>query len=155
MAINPNTQFSSGAVYTADQANRFPRGVMALTYGTASDGTITAEEVQITGGSFTAVSTRFYRVTYFEPYLSSTANCVFTMRIRLTNLAGGIWQSNNVINTVGNVFFGTSGISQALVSGISGTQNFVGTLACSAGTGNASRSGTQYGFLTVEDIGPA
>ena len=28
MAVNPNTQFSSGAVYTADEANRFPRGVM-------------------------------------------------------------------------------------------------------------------------------
>jgi hypothetical protein len=28
MAINPNTQFSSGAVFTADEANRFPRGIM-------------------------------------------------------------------------------------------------------------------------------
>ena len=151
---NPNTAFSSGAVYTADQANRFPRGVMALTYQTNTDGTVTAEEVQITGASFTAISTRYYRVTYFEPYLSSTANTVFTMRIRLGNIGGGIWQTNNVINTVGSVFFGTSGISQALVSGISGTQNFVGTLSCSAGTGNASRSGTSYGFLLVEDIGP-
>jgi hypothetical protein len=30
MAINPNTQFSSGAVFTADQANRFPRGIMLM-----------------------------------------------------------------------------------------------------------------------------
>lgn len=150
----PNTNFSAGAVLTAAQQNNFPRGVMSLTYQTGSDATITAEEVQVIGASFTAISTRFYRVTYFEPYLSSTANCVFTMRIRQTNLAGGVWQTNPVINTVGSIFFGTTGISQALVSGISGTQNFVGTLTCSAGTGNASRSGTSYGFLLVEDIGP-
>lgn len=151
---NPNTNFSNGAVLTAAQQNRFPRGVMTLTYQTNSDATITAEEVQITGPSFTAISNRYYRVTYYEPYLSANASTIFTMRIRLGNIAGGIWQTNNVINTIGNVFFGTSGISQALVSGISGTQNFVGTLAASSGTGNASRSGTQYGFLLVEDIGP-
>lgn len=156
MAINPNTDFSSGAILTADQQNRFPRGVMARNTATASDATITAEEVQITGSSFTAVANRFYRITYFEPYVASSgANCVFTLRIRQTNLAGAIQNSAASLNTVGNVFFGTSGICEAISTFSAGTVNVVGTLQASAGTGQASRTATQYAFLLVEDIGPA
>ena len=156
MAINPNTNFSSGAVLTAAQQNRFPRGVMAYNTATASDTTVTAEEVQITGSSFTAVASRNYRITYFEPYVASnTANCVFTMRIRQTNLAGAVQNSSTVLNTVGNVFFGTSGICQAVSTFSAGTVNIVGTLAASAGTGQAIRSATGYAMLLVEDIGPA
>ncbi len=51
MAINPNTNFSAGAVLTSAQQNRFPRGVMAFTKATAS-GAINSEAVQITGSSF-------------------------------------------------------------------------------------------------------
>ena len=155
MAINPNTDFSSGAILTAAQQNRFPRGVMARNTATASDATVTVEEVQITGSSFTAVANRYYRITYFEPYLSSTASTVYTMRIRQTNLAGAIQNSCTVINTVGSVFFGTSGICEAISTFSAGTVNVVGTLTSSAGTGNASRSATGYAFLLVEDIGPA
>jgi len=36
MAINPNTDFTSGAVLTAAQQNRFPRGVMALATSSTS-----------------------------------------------------------------------------------------------------------------------
>ena len=36
MAINPNTDFTAGAVLTAAQQNRFPRGVVALTFDTAT-----------------------------------------------------------------------------------------------------------------------
>ena len=152
---NPNTAFSSGAVYTADQANRFPRGVMAYNTATATDATVTAEEVQITGSSFTAVASRNYRITYFEPSMSSnTANCVFTMRIRQTNLAGALQNSCAVLNTVGSVFFGTGGICQAVSTFSAGTVNVVATLSASAGTGQAGRGSTTYAFLLVEDIGP-
>ena len=48
MAINPNTDFSSGAVLTAAQQNRFPRGVMAYAQTTTSDATITVEEIEVT-----------------------------------------------------------------------------------------------------------
>jgi hypothetical protein len=151
----PNTTFVSGAVLTAAQQNNFPRGVMAYNTATASDATVTAEEVQITGSSFTAVANRNYRITYFEPYVASNAaNCVFTMRIRQTNLAGAVQNSCTVLNIVGSVFFGTSGICQAVSTFSAGTVNLVGTLAASAGTGQASRSATQYAMLLVEDIGP-
>lgn len=152
---NPNVTFSSGAVYTADQANRFPRGVMAYNTATASDTTVTAEEVQITGSSFTAVASRYYRITYVEPYVASnTANCVFTMRIRQTNLAGAVQNTFTTLNTVGSVFWGTHGICECVSTFSAGTVNVVATLTASAGTGQAIRSGTGYAFLLVEDIGP-
>ena len=155
MAINPNTDFSSGAVLTADQQNRFPRGVMARNTVTGPDATVTVEEVQITGSSFTAVANRYYRITYFEPYLSSTASTVYTMRIRQTNLAGAVQNSCTVFNSAASIFFGTVGICEAISTFSAGTVNVVGTLQSSSGTGNASRSATSYAFLLVEDIGPA
>jgi hypothetical protein len=152
---NPNVNFTAGAIYTAAQANRFPRGVMAFNTATANDNTVTTEEVQITGSSFTAVASRYYRITYFEPGMAcNTANCVFTMRIRQTNISGTVLNSGATLNTVGNIFFGTTGILQSVSTFSAGTVNVVATLAASTGTAGAGRSATQYAFLLVEDIGP-
>ena len=152
---NPNTNFSAVAVYTAAQANRFPRGVMAYNASIVSDPTITAEELQITGSSFTAVANRYYRITYFEPSLAgNTANMVFDMRIRQTNIFGAIQNNSRVLNNVGSIFVPTSGTVQAIVTLSAGTTNFVATLSCSAGTGQAGRGGGIFAFLLVEDIGP-
>ena len=146
----PNTTFVSGAVLTAAQQNNFPRGVMALNQSTTTDGSITAEEVQITGSSFTAVAGRNYRITYFEP------NCVngtgyFTFRIRQTNLAGTLL--NTSYNTAG------TGIDrQAIMIWVgtfsAGTVNVVATAQQSAGTGTLGRGATTVAYLLVEDIGP-
>jgi hypothetical protein len=130
-----------------------PRGIVVNNTATAADATITSEEVQITGSSFTAVAGRVYKITYVENALSSTAACVFTMRIRQTNISGTLLQTASVLNTVGNVFFGTSGICTGIATFSSGTVNLVATLQCSAGTGNAGRTSTQYAFLLVEDLG--
>jgi len=153
MAINPNTDFSSGAILTAAQQNRFPRGVMAYNEVTASDATITSEEVQITGSNFTAVANRYYRITYFEPTLLGSVAGTFQQRIRLTNLTGTLQQQSNVTMVViGNAGAGTC---STVVTLTAGTQNVVGTLQASAGTGNATRSATSKAWLLVEDIGPA
>jgi hypothetical protein len=155
MAISPNTDFTSGQILTATNANQWPRGVMAFTKATTSDNTITAEEVQITGGSFTAVANRYYKVTYFEPDpFSTTATGNLAVRLRLTNLAGTLLQacftqlpSSGVTNsTVTLTWVGTL---------TAGTTNFVATLASSAGTASAGRAADQFAFLMVEDIGPA
>jgi hypothetical protein len=156
MAINPNVDFTTGQTLLASQQNRFPRGIMAYNDVAISDGTVTAEEVMITGSSFTAVANRYYRVTYQEPSLASAgANAVFTMRIRLTNLAGAIQNEVRELNQSASIAIPTSGICQAIVTLTAGTRNFVATLQCSSGTGQAQRSGTILGFLLVEDIGPA
>jgi hypothetical protein len=151
MAINPNTDFSSGAVLTAAQQNRFPRGVMALNSATATDSSITAEEVQITGSSFTAVAGRYYRITYFEPNIVQGTS-YFTFRIRQTNLAG------TVLNTSYNTA-GTGIDRQAMMIWVgtfsAGTVNVVATAAQISGTGTLGRGATTVAYLLVEDIGPS
>lgn len=157
MAINPNTDFTAGAILTAAQQNRFPRGVMAYNAVTATDATVTAEEVQITSSSFTAVANRYYKITYFEPGMSvNTANVVFTLRIRQgTTTAGTQLASSSSVNTSGSIFNGTVGICYAVTTFAAAATQVCATLACSAGTASASRSASQPAFILVEDIGPA
>ena len=151
MAINPNTNFSTGQVATSDQMNRFPRGVMALTQNTTSDNSITAEEVQITGASFTAVANRYYKISYFEPNLNAGTG-YFTFQIRKTNISGTVIQQFYEQNGSGLDRF-AHGIWVGTLT--AGSQNFVATASMSAGTGNLSRGGTRIAYLLVEDIGPA
>jgi len=146
----PNTTFVSGAVLTAAQQNNFPRGVMALNSATATDATITAEEVQITGSSFTAVAGRNYKITYFEPNPTGGTG-YFAFRIRQTNLAG----------TVLNTAYQTAGASIERQSHLiwvgtfsAGTVNVVATAQQTAGTGSLVRASTVVAYLLVEDIGP-
>ena len=150
MAITPNTAFSSGAVYTANQANRYPRGVMQYNTNSTTDASITGEEIQITSSSFTPATGRLYRISYYEPGFGSSTPAAMTMRIRLTNLAGAVQQQGIVYNT------GTqqqSGFITNVVSFTAVSTVLVATLQNSAGTGSANRSGTAQGVLLVEDIG--
>lgn len=156
MAINPNTDFSSGAVLTAAQQNRFPRGVMAYNAVTANDLTITAEEIQITSSSFTAVANRYYRITYYEPQISTaaTTGTFFISRVRLTNLAGTQYASGivqNIAAASNNYTLTTS----AVVTLSAGSTVIVASLAYSSGTGAATRTATSPAYLLIEDIGPA
>lgn len=152
MAINPNTDFSSGAVLTADQQNRFPRGVMAYNTATATDATITVEEVQITSSAFTAVANRYYRIIYFEPAFGSTAGSTMTMRVRQTNITGTVLQTTNIYN---NSFYQQNGMLIGFSTFSAGSVTLVATLQQAAGTGSAVRSATSVAFLSVEDVGPS
>lgn len=151
MAINPNSDFSVSGVLTAAQQNRFPRGVMAFNSTTTTDSTITAEEVQITGSSFTAVASRYYRITYFEPNLYN-GNGNATGRIRLTNLAGTqLQQSLMLLGATVDRFMIVVWVGTLTA----GTTNVVATQQCASGTGYASRASTYPAYIVVEDIGPA
>jgi len=150
MAITPNTLFSSGAVYTADQANRFPRGIMQYNTASATDASVTAEEIQITLSAFTAVTGRLYRISYYEPGFGSSVAAAMTMRIRLTNLAGAVQQTGIVYNTGAQQ---QNGFITSVVSLTAGSTVLVATLQNSAGTGSANRSATAQAILMVEDIG--
>ena len=155
MAISPNTNFSTGQVFTSAQANAFPRGIMSLSTATSTISTITTEVVTLTGSSFTAVANRYYKVTYFEPdvYQSSGASGYFGMSIRQTNLAGTLL-ATSYENFSGA---GANAIGLAIWIGTlsAGTQNFVGTLTTNLGVMGASRTSVQVAQLLVEDIGPA
>jgi len=151
MAINPNTDFTAGAILTAEQQNRFPRGIMAYNQVTVNKTGVTVEEVRITGSSFTAVANRYYKVTYFEPNpLGGTG--FFTFRIRSTNLAGTQLQSS--FQTAGSGIERT-GIAVWVGTLSAGATNFVGTVAMSAGSGTVASGAIFPAFLMVEDIGPA
>ena len=151
MAIAPNTTFTT-QVLTSTQMNALPFGICALTTNTTSDSTITStEEVQITGSSFTAIANRYYKITYYEAD-GNAGTGYFTLRIRLTNLAGTVLQT----------CYETSGASQdhaipCIYIGTltAGTTNVVGTAAMSSGTGIMARGATIQAYLLVEDIGPA
>ena len=157
MAISPNDDFTAGQILTATECNQFPRGVMALTKATATDATVTTEEVQITSSSFTAVANRYYKITYFEPAMSvNSPSVVFTLKIRQgTTTAGTQLSSALVVNTSGSIFNATEGICYAVTTFSAGATQVCATLACTAGTASASRSATQAAFILVEDIGPA
>ena len=151
MAINPNTDFTTGAVLTSAQQNRFPRGIMALTQNTTTDSSVTAEEVQITGAAFTAVANRYYKITYFEPNIVSGTG-YFTFQIRLSNISGTVIQQFYEQSASGTDRF-AHGIWVGTLT--AGSQNYVATASMSSGTGTLSRGSNRVAYLLVEDIGPA
>lgn len=147
-----------GSLAVTDDITRgdvsLPRGVMSYDIVTTSDTTIsTTEEVQITGSSFTAVTGRLYKITYYEgtTYLGAAGSNYLKLRIRQTNLSG----TQLAFSTpyVLSVFSGGVIVS-ALTTFTSGTVNVVATAQANAGTTNQCvRSATQPAYLLVEDIG--
>ena len=144
-----------GSLAVTDDITRggvsLPRGIMSFTSRTTADSTITGEEVQITGASFTAVANRYYKITYFEPSVlhntGNTGNVV--ARIRLTNISGSVIQQS--LSWVYSTYDDMSCV--AITTLTAGTTNFVATLQSPSGTMTANRGSIQYAFLLVEDIG--
>ena len=158
MAINPNTDFSSGAVFTADQANRFPRGVMALATSTTSY-TLTTSEVIATGMTvtFTAVANRYYRITYFEPQGQTASVASNTqLTLRQTNATGTVLQ--NTIFQNESAATDQQGITcMRTMTFSAGSITVVGTAKCNSTTGAPQliRDSNRQAQLLIEDIGPA
>ena len=156
MAINPNTDFSTGSILTADQQNRFPRGIMAQASGNGNLGITTTETVTMTANTFTAVANRYYRLTYFEPIATPNAGAgnYIQLRIRLNNATGTIYAMGQSQATGA-----TSGTAVMTVTSINtftaGSVVLVATAQVNTGNGALYRSGDFLGRLIVEDIGPA
>ena len=156
MAINPNTDFTTGAVLTAAQQNRFPRGVMAYGEATGDFGITTTEAVSITAVTFTAVANRYYKITYFEPALGAPAGAgnFSQTRIRLNNATGtqyalGQYQASGA--TASSVSITT----MAIETFSAGSVTIAATAVCNTGTATAFRGATLPAFLLIEDIGPS
>ena len=159
MAIAPNTTFVSGAVLTAAQQNAFGFGVVAYTESAVAPTNVgTTEAVVLTGLSFTAIASRYYKVTYFEPqtYTASGSPAFLNIRIRLTNLAGTqkqlAYKSSAGVNT--QDFYV---MTQYIGTLTAGTNNFVvtGQSSTAASTFGMARGAMSLAYLLVEDIGPA
>jgi hypothetical protein len=159
MAINPNTNFTAGAILTADQQNRFPRGVMAYAES-ATNYTLTASTAVATGMtvSFTAVAGRYYRVTYYEPQVQTNNTLSGNTRtsIRLTNAGGTQFSLTILQNETAAAINGTITCT-AVVTLSAGATTIVGCAITSSTSGAPTliRGATSPSFIVVEDIGTA
>jgi len=139
MAITNNTDFSSGAILTAQQQNNFPRGIMAVSKATSTDATITTVED--------------YRVTYFEPEVTGTSGAYTNILIFLTSIAGTQLSGGYVYAPATNSY---STITVTAISTFTaGTVIIKGAASASSGTSKLGRIAAQPAFLMVEDIGTA
>jgi len=155
MAIAPNTTFVSGAVYTASQANAYGFGVVALGTSSTSSSAVSVETLSVTSNSFTAIASRYYKITYYEPtllYSSGTVTYV-DLNIRLTSISGTMQQAGSVkISSADR----NSGIVTIVKTLSAGATVVVGTFTpTGGGTATAFRAATALAYILVEDIGPA
>jgi hypothetical protein len=153
MAISPNDTFTSGQILTAQECNQFPFGVVAYAQSTTTDTFTTAEKVMLTSTSFTAIASRYYKITYFEPsQINSVATGESATNLRLTNISGAIQQTSNLWTT--SVVY-ASQISQVITTLTAGATTICATQTAAAGTTTCRRSASNKAFIVVEDIGPA
>jgi len=146
---NPNTNFSAGAVYTAAQANRFPRGVMGYAESTVNYLNFTVIGTVLTT-TFTAVASRYYRITYFEPGLFSNGAAT-NITMTIANGATALQQSV----TTGNVTYGQQGTAMTVETFAAGSVTINARLTNTGGiNASAGRNANTPAFLLVEDIGP-
>jgi hypothetical protein len=148
MAINPNTDFSPGEIFTAGQADRFPRGIMSFAKSTTNI-SFGGETTIITAPAFTAVANRYYKITFFQPSISNVAPGYALMKIK---------NGATILNTSQPQQFtsgaGFEALCEAVETFAAGSVTITGTLQ-STNVGSTGNSASQYGFILVEDIGPA
>jgi len=153
MAISPNTTFTA-SVLTTTQMNALPFGVVAYAQTTTSDTTITAEEIQVTSTTFTAIANRYYRITYYEPQVSTALSGFLVGYIRKTNVAGTQYASSIFQSPTGSQLNGYLNV-QAVTTFTAGSTTVVGTMTSGIGTSSARRAAAYPAWILVEDIGTA
>jgi hypothetical protein len=156
MAINPNTDFISGAILTSGDMNRLPRGIMQLATSSTTVTYSTTETAYLTTPSFTAVADRYYKITYSEPNVQSPGGAGnFTeLRIRLTNTSGTQLQYSQQQSSGGTQT--GNGFSASVITTLTaGSTVIVGTMRANTGSPGLFRGAGTQAFLIVEDLGPA
>jgi hypothetical protein len=152
MAINPNTDFTTGAVFTADQANRFPRGVMALASYTGGNYTLNAGTYDFTSMSvtFTAVANRNYRCSWNVTGQKLTNQGY--VQVAITTSANS--QISQVISTAGAaLYFNCS--SAVVTTFAAGSQTLKLRVDIQNNSANFYAAANSPMQLVIEDIGPA
>lgn len=150
MAVTPNTTFVAGAILTAAQMNRQPRGIMATPASSTTGGTFTAEAQQLTI-TFTAINGRMYQIVYFEPTLSGSASATCTARLREDSSVGTVINVSTV--TLPTAFTTNLTTQSIFTAAASASKTVVATLQASTGTGTTTRAVARFPQLYVIDIG--
>ena len=153
MAVNPNTNFTTGQVLTSSNANSWPRGVMGYYVSTANSA-ISTTTADVTGTSitWTAEANRLYRASFNGDYSQNTANAI--AGFYLTD--GSNNTQTNVANSI-SVANGFSVISMNFVFTVSAgstTRKMRTDLSAGTGASRGTGGGVFYTFV-IEDIGPA
>ena len=141
-------------VETVSMLTKAPRGIVQLVQSTGTTTATATEAVTLTLPSFTAVANRYYRITYFEPYMETlAANVEVNVRIRMTNLAGAVIARGVTFIDVIN----RESQAQALVvkTLTAGATVVVATIQSAGGNTYAYGDATYPRQLVVEDIGAA
>lgn len=136
--------------------NSVPRGIMARATS-SSDYTLTTSLAQTTGMSvtFTAVASRYYKVTYYEPQAqtsSAASNTALELRQTSasgTQLAQTVFQNESAAVDQSGMMIVWTGTFSA------GSVTLVGCAKCSLTTGSPIlvRNTNRDALLLVEDIG--
>ena len=151
-----NNAFTVGQTLTATEMNNLPFGVASFD-SVSSDYNLTTTLTAVPGLSctWTADSTRLYKITYYEPQCqTSTAASYIDLELRQTNAAGTQLQSTFVQNETA-VSTNTGQTCIYIGTFASGSVTVVPCALTSTTTGSPrlSRSGTTRAFIIVEDVG--
>jgi hypothetical protein len=152
MAINPNTNFTAGAILTADQQNRFPRGIMALSLITANANIGNAEST-FTSVTFTAEADRYYKITWFSGQIQNASGSVNNFYLREATATGTvIQQALQFLSAAEGHIFEMSVVKTFAA----GSRSVFARFDQNAGSSTVMTSGaTRPSYLMVEDVGPA
>jgi hypothetical protein len=156
MAVND--VFTVGQILTAAEMNRMPFGVCG--YASAASNynlTATLTAVPDITVSWTADSTRLYKITYYEPQVKSAtvSGSYISLALYLGSTAGT--QLNTTLYNIGSATQVTNGVIVMYVGGFaSGAKTVIGAALTSTVTGTPQlvHAGTQEPYIVVEDIGP-
>ena len=129
-----------------------PWGKQTFNTNITSSSAITSEATQITSDSFTFVSSRLYRISYFEPqmYVSSGSPVWLAIRIKDGSTVLNISYLSPSGSGTSDSLFTSSWVGQ-----LTGTKTITTTTATgTSGATTLGRSATQFAYLLIEDIGP-
>ena len=153
-----NNSFNVGQTLTAAECNLLPFGVCD-TAGSSSTYTLTTSLVQATGMSvtFTADSTRLYKITYYEPAVKGTTVSSGYVALELRQTTAGGTQLQQTLVQQGSATQITNGATCMFTGTFSsGSVTVLGCALASTITGTPQlvRSATTRARIIVEDIGP-
>jgi len=152
-----NNVFTVGQILTAQEMNLLAFGVCAFD-SDASNYNLTTTLTIVPGltATWTADSTRLYKITYYEPQCqTSTAASYINLQLRDTSAVGTQLQSTFVQNE--SAVSTTSGQTVIFIGSFAAGSTTVYPCALSStitGTPRLVHSGTTRAFIIVEDVGP-
>jgi hypothetical protein len=156
MAVND--VFTVGQILTAAEMNKMPFGVCGYA-SAASNYNLTTSLAAVPGitVSWTADSTRLYKITYYEPQVKSAtvSGSYISLALYLGSAAGT--ELNTTLYNIGSATQVTNGMTVMYVGGFaSGSKTVVGCALASTTTGTPqlTHAGNQEPYIVVEDIGP-